>query len=137
MCTCVHGTYGAADPIEYVGTDASASSSPARAVTDSRVPTSRHSALSAIAGGDAGVAHHTGHTERGGRAEPRCARDVLGVGDGGDPSAQHRAQLLELGARVVAGDLLARDDRDRSVGAAQRPCDGLRITELTRRRRCR
>ena len=45
VCTWVDGTYGGADPIERVGTDASASSRPARAVTDMRVPTSRHTAL--------------------------------------------------------------------------------------------
>ena len=127
----VHGTNGAADPIEYVGTDASASSRPARAVTDSRVPTSRHIALSAIAVGDPGMPHHAGHPERRRRSEPRCARDVLGIGDGGHAGAQHRAQLREFGARIVASDLLAGDDRDRAVGVPQRPRDRLRVTELT------
>ena len=41
----VQGRYGAADPIDSVRTAASASSSPALAVTDIRVPTSRHTAL--------------------------------------------------------------------------------------------
>src|SRR5271163_1753952 len=48
-CTCVHGRYGGAEPIETVRTAASASSRPARAVTDSRVPTTRHTALAATA----------------------------------------------------------------------------------------
>ena len=60
----MHGTNGVADPIEYVGTDASASSSPARAVTLNRVPTTRQRALSAIALATPGMSHHAGHPER-------------------------------------------------------------------------
>ena len=45
----MHGTNGAAPPIEMVGTAARASSSPARAVTVSLVPTIRHNALSRTA----------------------------------------------------------------------------------------
>ncbi len=68
-------------------------------------------------------AHHPGDAERRRRSESRRARDILGVGHGGHPRPQHRAQLLQLGARVVAGDLLAGDDRDRAVGMAQRMRD--------------
>ena len=74
--------------------------------------------------------HHAGHPERGRRSEARCACDVLGIGDGGHPSPQHRTQLREFGAHVVASDLLAGDDRDRPVGVPKRPCDGLRVPEL-------
>ncbi len=49
VCTWVHGTYGGADPIDTVGTNVSTSSRPVRAVTDSRVPTTRHTALAATA----------------------------------------------------------------------------------------
>ncbi len=49
MCTWVQGRYGGADPIDTVRTAASASSRPPRAVTVSRVPTIRHTALAATA----------------------------------------------------------------------------------------
>ena len=54
MCTWVLATYGGADPIDSTGTDASTSSRPARDVTLMRVPTSRHTALSASAVATAG-----------------------------------------------------------------------------------
>ena len=59
---------------------------------------------------DVGMAHHTGHAQPGGRAQSRRATDVFGVRHGGHPGAQHRAQVLELGASIVAGHLLAGDD---------------------------
>ena len=48
-CTCVHGTYGGAEPIDTVRVELSAASRPARAVIVNRVPTTRHTALPASA----------------------------------------------------------------------------------------
>ena len=72
--------YGGADPIEYVGTDASASSSPARAVTVSRVPTSRHNALSRDCGGDARDGPSRRSPQRRRRSEPGVPATSLASG---------------------------------------------------------
>ncbi len=119
--TWVHGRYGVADPIEYVGTDGQ------RVVQTGagghRQPGADQQAHRAVARSAAATPGWpiTPVTPSADDDPARCARDVLGVGDGGHPRPQQRAQLLEFGAGVVAGHLLSGDDRDRPVGVPQRP----------------
>ena len=120
MCTWVHGTNGGADP-DREGRHrlARASSSPARAVTVSRVPTSRHNALSRTAPATPGwpitpvtpeADASPGHARRPWRRERVATR-----------APQHRAQLLEFGAGIVTRHLLTGDDGHRSVGRVAAP----------------
>ncbi len=87
--TWVQARYGGAEPMDTVGTAASASSRPARAVTDSRVPTTRHSPLPATASDTPG--DHDTVTRGRRRTEPRCSRTSWHRAHM-PPGAQHRTQ---------------------------------------------
>ena len=61
--------------------------------------------------------------------KPGRARDILRVGHACHSRTQHPAKLGQFGACVVAGDLLAGDDRDRSLHPSQRTHDRVRVTD--------
>ena len=131
VCTWVHGRYGGADPIEYTRRRAQ------RVVQTRRAPSPTSGCR------PAGTAHSRRRRRRHRDAPSRrsrrarmtipsreCPRRPWRRARMRDPGAQQRPQLLEFGAGIVTGDLLAGDDRDRPVGAPQCACDRLRIAGL-------
>jgi hypothetical protein len=75
------------------------------------------------------VAHDTGHSQRRRGSATRCSGYILSIGHACHLCAQQGAQRFEFPASVVTGHLLTGDDRDRSVGSAQRARNRMKVTD--------